>query len=511
MVTDMKTWKKPLALIIAALMLFTLASCEGTKKPNPDIGSSAGEDLTEVDWLWYEDMLPAETEDTPSEPTDSSKAPQRPAASASSAQSNAIPSEFNIITEKQEVDILRTEDKFVSRLVYLKIYNIEGLTYNGCTLTYTDGGKAVTRELATIYPNNVVVYDTIWVRSDTSSIKAVMKGSNGKEIWKGTIKIQKAARESVVPKSKIYHISDLTTMSLRGTNYYPRYAPWTTYEEGEPYWEKEFADFVPRLHVNTLRIMLEVSTRKSGNLPPPETIERLNKLLAVANKYNLKIMVCAGAGQPSRLDSENLRWLRGVMEPFMNDGRILLWDMINEVDAALEAQPYIVPYLQKFFPMLKQFDPNHDTHIGWAYFFDRITALNLNQPIWQYHYYGIFNVDVMDETEKKHFPGRPYIIGEFGYTSLEYISGSGQFSSEEYQATVYKSIFEGAMELKNRGHKIMGVYNWCAYEYPGFYTNENGEGYNGVIREDGTLKPAGAYLAGEYLKLKQSNPAPWER
>ena len=38
-----------------------------------------------------------------------------------------------------------------------------------------------------------------------------------------------------------------------------------------------------------------------------------------------------------------------------------------------------------------------------------------------------------------------------------------------------------------------------------------GQGEYGLIRPDGSLKPAAKYLAAEYGKLKKSNPAQWDK
>ena len=60
------------------------------------------------------------------------------------------------------------------------------------------------------------------------------------------------------------------------------------------------------------------------------------------------------------------------------------------------------------------------------------------------------------------------------------------------------------------GRKMLGMFPWTAFDFPGF-GGSTGQGEFGLIREDGSVKPAGEYLGAEYAKIKQSRPAQWDK
>lgn len=144
------------------------------------------------------------------------------------------------------------------RLVYLKLTNNEKITRKNCVLTYVEDGKTSTRELSTIYLNEKIVYDTIWLKSGTTAISAVLQDADGKELWKGSITIGKAKTERVIAKSTIYNNATLKPGTVRGVNYYPRHTPWSAWTSQSPStWDSEFKEISSKLNVNAIRTFAE--------------------------------------------------------------------------------------------------------------------------------------------------------------------------------------------------------------------------------------------------------------
>ena len=222
---------------------------------------------------------------------------------------------------------------------------------------------------------------------------------------------------------------------------------------------------------------------------------------------------------------DNLRFLRGVVEPFQNDGRVLMWDLINEPDAdtwssqlskGLSEGGYLDTFVKTMYPKLKdEIAPHHMTCIGTAFKIDRLVNIGVTTQIGSYHGYIQSDLPVKKVLEGwtgaagQYWKGKtnPFMMEEWGFPSED----DQGVEDEAYQLTVYQKYIPSLLQLYNDGYNILGSYQWCAYDYPPITNIVVKERKNGIIREDGTLKPAGEYLAQAYLSLKGSNPAPWEK
>lgn len=436
-------------------------------------------------------------------------------ASHTDASSGDTPISYmlKVAAEAQSVDIIREDDDTDRRLVYLRLTNAAAQAYEGYSLRYEVNGKTLERPLGDIKPHQVTVYDTLWLPRDMDGVEGTVVNDSGEVAWKGTITVQKAQRESIIQKSAIYTEKDLKPLMLRGSNYYPRHAAWRPISEQEGYWEEEFGDFVSRLHLNTLRLIGDFDgfgSRKGGNVPTPEYLERLNKLFETAAQHQVKVIFCLYPDRPKEDGGMNMRYIRAAMEPFINDGRILMWDLINEIDSYIDDEPYFAPFVQKFYPMMKTFDANHITNIGMANTIGRVADLGVDFDVWQYHYYGPPEAEFMMRMERTYFPGKPWMLGEFGWTSMPGQTDSAISSDDNYQKMVYEKMLGLAPKLVDLGLNLVGVCNWCVYDFSTHTQESTGQGYYGMIRTDGSMKPAGEVLAAHYARWERENPAPWE-
>lgn len=427
--------------------------------------------------------------------------------------------ELKVVAEKQTVDIIRQDADCNRRLVYLKFTNYEGITHKNPKFVYTDAGKTVQRDLATIYLNNKVVYDTIWVASTTKSITGKITDESGKIIWEGTLNIVQGDREHLIKKSKVYALSEIKPASLRGVNYYPRWTPWSAWtKQKESTWDSEFKEMSEKLNVNIIRTFAELweEDQKFGWCATPEYLETISKLFAVADKYKIKVLFCLHSHLPSQFQGENVRYVRSIMEPFINDGRVFGWDLINEIDSkGLSEVEYIDAFCQEFNMRMSEFDPNHPNCIGFAYMLEKAGKAGLHfdgpQQFWQYHWYRDMTADTIAGVADRYFGKTPFLLGECGDSSMEGVSDAPRpDTGEDWQLSVYQTIIPAVIGAKDKGYDIKGVMAWTAFEFPNMLNQETGQGEYGLIRANGELKPAGKYLGSEFLKLKKSNPAQWD-
>jgi endo-1,4-beta-mannosidase len=205
--------------------------------------------------------------------------------------------------------------------------------------------------------------------------------------------------------------------------------------------------------------------------------------------------------------------LAAVVTAHRDDGRVLLWDLMNEPDDDSKWTDATRAYLKAALPFIKQLDTNHLTTVGIAYRTDRLAAVGLPDVL-QYHEYspkavlferGLARVSEDIANQRRAGPPRPLLIGEFGMcTARDTQFGADAALSaklaehpgtEAEQARVCKIILEAA-----ETSRIAGVMPWCLHDYP---INNPNESHFGLIRADGSLKPAATALRGTFERWRK--------
>ncbi len=539
----MKRYRKAwLCLLMAMLMVLGMAACATPDTPATSSEESVEENTTTTTIEQEQTTTEGATDDmsttasaefttaiAATDPTTGSVASSTTANTTQKVEDKttttpttegAYDGPVRVLGTRQSVDIIREEASGKSRLVYLKFTNFEGATHKDCVLTYTEAGKRYTRSIGTIYLNEKVVYDTIWLKDSTTSVTANLKDANGRELWKGTISVMKASEQSVIPKSTVYNEATLKPGSIRGVNYYPQMTPWSAWTQQDPsVWDKELAD-AASLNINAIRTFAECweEDRMLGWCASPEYIATINKLFVAAEKNGIHVLFCLNSHIPSELMEYNIRYTRSIVEPFINDGRVLGWDLINEIDSkGLSEQKYIDDYCLTCYPLLSEIDPNHINNIGFAYMLEKATKIGLTfdkpNQTWHYHFYRKTTKENIASWVNGYFKDRPFILGEFGDTSAEKVMDGAprEDLGEDWQLDVYKAVlaaYNGAVE---DGQKMLGAFAWCLYDYPTMDGHVSGQDKFGLIRADGSLKPAAEHLRDEYAKMKQKYPAQWDK
>lgn len=525
-----------LSMILTAAVIVGMAACQ--KTPPSQSGSSSESQATTQSSEEGAETTMSTAESTMSAPSSEAstdnladKTSGKPSGSATQTSSVATRRPTTeapatnypmlVAASKQSIDIIREDHDAKRRLVYLKLTNNEKVTHKDCVLTYTEGGKTYQRELSTIYLNEKIVYDTIWLKTDTTSVSAVLRDSSGRELWKGAVKVEKAGKEQVIEKSTVYNNATLKPGTVRGVNYYPRQTPWSAWTKQSPStWDSEFKEISQKLNVNAIRTFAECweTDRMLGQCATAEYLATIDQLFAAANKYGIHVLFCLYSNTPDQNMTYNFRYVRSIVEPFINDGRVLAWDLINEVDdKGLSTEQYVDDFCLTMYPKLSEFDPNHTNQIGFAFMLDKaikvgLTFTGTNQS-WQYHYYRKISADNISIWVDTYFHDTPFFLGECGDTSAESVADGAPRDDfgEDWQLEVYKTLIPAFNKTVADGHKMIGMFPWICFDFPTMADHVTGQGKFGLIRADGSLKPAGEYLAAEYAKIKQSRPAQWDK
>jgi hypothetical protein len=428
--------------------------------------------------------------------------------------------------------IVRQTPRGDERLWYLAISNPSGDTLPDLSLHYNLAGRRHARKLLDVPAAAGEVMDTLWLPAAMNQNLnfTLIQGGKG-VLWTGRLAITPAIKgeRHVVPRSTIVKAADLKPLTVRGTNYYPRRTPWAGLwkDASTADYEAEFAQMAALLNINALRTFylgLEERTlqRADGTFLPP-LIAKINAFLAVAARHRVKVMLCldGGGGAPKTDLLYWRRFFRTGIEPFVYDGRVLMWDLINEPGGSEgpKASPELVTWMQTMNAELRALAPHHLTTVGLTWQFDQLRDIGVQPDVGQYHNYsGAVGVapphnptvrsvaEDLRKTVATYTGNRPLIIGEFGLFSADgtETTQAQRAAGLSKQADVTRWVLEGA-----EAARIAGVLNWCAFE---FIPDSMGpkEKTFGVILPDGRLKPAGIVLRDTYARWKAQAPAPWE-
>lgn len=314
-------------------------------------------------------------------------------------------------------------------------------------------------------------------------------------------------------------IRELRTLSVRGVNYFPRETPWGGLWTKTPadVWEKDMA-LAESLGCNTIRTFLQFAPHieqagllEKDGTPTPAYRDKIETLLATAWRHSIRVILCFEFSQ-SWLEGRWKPALAAILTAHRDDGRVLLWDLMNEPDDDAKWTEGTRTYLKAALPFIKQLDRNHLTTVGLTWRADRLKQVGL-PDVMQYHEYagkavffkeGPPRVLVTFANQRHVGGGRPLFIGEFGMSTArdeqhgvapELRAKIGVApGTEAEQACLYEIVLAGA----EQGHAA-GALAWCLHDYP--IKNPN-ESHFGLVRAAGSLKPAANVLRETFLRWR---------
>ena len=196
---------------------------------------------------------------------------------------------------------------------------------------------------------------------------------------------------------------------------------------------------------------------------------------------------------------------------------MLMWDVMNEPEDDAKWTDATRAYLRAALQLIKQLDAHHLTTVGLTWRIDRLATVGLPDVL-QYHEYAPQGPAVPGRRRPR-LPGcRQSTQGRRPTTSVagrqirhEHGAGpqawgggihagetSGTPGTEAEQARLFEIVLTAAEK-----ERVAGILPWCLHDYP--IQNPN-ESHFGLVRADGTLKPAALVLRDTFARWGNADP-----
>ncbi|MBR4748606.1 MAG: cellulase family glycosylhydrolase [Abditibacteriota bacterium] len=303
----------------------------------------------------------------------------------------------------------------------------------------------------------------------------------------------------------------LGPLSVRGTNYYPALTPWgDMWSDKTPAgtYEKDMA-LAASLGVNTVRTFLFFDVDRGYNTADgevtPAMLKRFEELLAAADRHGIKLIPCF-EGLRDKDEKVRRAFIASFARRYKNDGRILMWDLINEPGGAVGGplgDPQTAEFIASDFPYLKSLDPKHPVTVGLCYEIYQLSQIIVPDtshfhdyaPWKDYREQGLARIGGTVAMMRQYAPSRPVIVGEYGWASRDDKNELGTADmTERLQAYRYGICLTGYER-----YRVEGVLSWCLLDYP-VPLWQDAQRYYGCVRFDGSLKPSAIVMKDFYTK-----------
>ncbi|MDQ2808610.1 MAG: cellulase family glycosylhydrolase [Chloroflexota bacterium] len=298
-------------------------------------------------------------------------------------------------------------------------------------------------------------------------------------------------------------------VTLKGTNYWLHTAPFVdTWGE----WDgAQVAAELAKAHelgVNSVRITLpyihvpiplvwgdKVSERVNGPI-----IQLMTQLLQIAAGYDMKVMFALFDGtdrvdDPSAAEfRQELNYVQGIVEPFADDDRVLAWDLKNEPDNSpvwLKGDAaQSIHWLSQMAAAVRAADVRHPITVGmgqaanlWAAP-DGLRVLDFVDFV-SFHSYDAGGFVSQIQAVQDH-TAKPVVVSEFGWpTGPARESSAAATYDEATQSYLYRTMLPAAQAAG-----VAGVLQWTLWDYERGDGRPDHESFFGLVRADGTFKPA---------------------
>jgi len=315
---------------------------------------------------------------------------------------------------------------------------------------------------------------------------------------------------------------------IRGFNYYPRLHPWRTFHVGE--WEPQVTErelaLGANLGANVVRMFIDFNASLDNTksqqrrdhywAPIAQYVAHVREFVEIAGRLNLKIIFTLFDGMDWSFYLPQNHWLvdeylHELVAPFVNDPRILCWDLQNEPDRALRQfnADAVIAFFKHVSEEIRRLDPQHLQTIGWI---DRaraqyFAALDRHLDFWCFHFYD--KAERMNDLLKfyKTQTTKPVMLQEFGLATGG--PGPDGANTEQDQARHYETIL-AALEA----NQMCGSVLWALVDFPiGLAGNppiqtDSPENHFGIFRLDYSEKPVAAVLRKYWRGISPPGPIP---
>jgi hypothetical protein len=328
-------------------------------------------------------------------------------------------------------------------------------------------------------------------------------------------------------------------IKLKGFNFYPKDQPWA---DMWTQWDGEAArrDLARAADVgaNTVRVLVPFTpqtgwTDKTTGEVKPVYLNQLQQLVQIAGDLKMKVIVAlfdfydpgTDPATPPQVDARSKLYLQGIIPTFANDDRVLAWDIHNEPENYESwrddnKQREFIAWMDSMAKEIRRLDSNHPITIGMAQYDNLFVADASGAPYPEEPVRGLSPSDISDFLSFHSYNGgnidwqiayidmhsqKPIVLQETGWpsgppcTEPEY--------TEDQQTFLYRLMVEGAKK-----RDLTGLLGWQLWDFqPGASMGagrESHEDFFGLLRRDGTWKPAMSLLRDGWPGEGASAPAP---
>jgi hypothetical protein len=307
-------------------------------------------------------------------------------------------------------------------------------------------------------------------------------------------------------------------IKLKGINFYPKDQPWDRMwkQWNGPAAQRDLAR-AAELGINSVRILVPYEhdtgwTNKETGQVRPDYLNQLQQMVQVAGDMNLKVIIALFdfydlsdddwlPGSPAEV--RHKLYIQTIVSTFANDDRVLAWDLHNEPDQyytwrELRNPKLWVDWLAMVATEVRRLDHNHPITVGMSQFDHLYVADNTGSPYLEepsrgrtaadisdflsFHSYNAGNMDWQIHYISTR-ANKPVVLQETGWPSGPPCQQPDY--SEEKQVALYNLMVQAA-----RKHDIAGLMQWQLWDLGPSGGQETHEGYFGLLRRDGSWKPA---------------------
>lgn len=365
--------------------------------------------------------------------------------------------------------------------------NIEFFSEDGQLIVLKDENVVEYKQL---YKDGKFVMET----TEMANYKVVLLLEDG--FWR----IRYLVKESVQPIAEYSETKAISSLNMKGINYYPQATPWDMF--GNKFdieiIKKDF-DLMKDAGFNTIRIFVQYEDFGKANVSE-EKLEKLDQVLDAAEAKKLKVVLTLFDfyGDYRILDwTLTQRHAETIVSTFKNHNAILAWDIKNEPNLDFESRgkQNVLAWLESMISLVKSIDNKHLITIGWSNT-ESAHLLQDKLDFVSFHYYedkAKFEQSYADLKTK--ITDKPIVLGEFGQSSY------GGFwrpfaGSEKKQATYFKEM-QTILKAENISYLA-----WTLYDFENVPSSvvgsrpwrTNPQKRFGIIDSDGKKKAAFEFI-----------------
>ena len=261
---------------------------------------------------------------------------------------------------------------------------------------------------------------------------------------------------------------------------------------------------MPYVHPPILEIVWgdKLSERVNGPI-----VNFMTQFLQIAASYNMKVMFVLFDGTPGLENPSGADWRRQLnyvqemVEPFADDDRVLAWDLLNEPDnnSVWQEDPaQTIGWLGRIAAAVRASDPHHPITVGMGRY-DSLWAAPKGQSVLDFvdfagfHSYDAGRLGDQIAAVKTH-TGKPIVLSELGWPT----GPASELRPEAvYDEPTQQYLYQTMLGVA-RDAGISGVMQWTLWDYSPDAPQHDFQAYFGLVRNDGSFKPAAADFRDDY-------------